>query len=301
RTIAVLLGDNAYRHPPLGRPTARWPDIDRQLEATGAADLVVLVPGNHDWGKDEPNGVEALAREREYVTAAGGPRVRFAPSPGCPGPQRVYEDRFTRIVALDSAWWFRAAGERHRLARERGCPGGADAEVVERLAAELACSGPACPLPVVLAHHPLISGGGHAGYYGWRDLLWCAGLIALPSACLAAAVGRALEAGGQDMSSAAYRHYVEAMAAALPERPVVWASGHDHSLQLLVRDHLVQVVSGALSRTGGAGRTRATRYARSRLGFFVLEFAAGRPPVLEAIVVTGQGQPVREAGMVLRW
>ena len=299
QSVVVFLGDNAYRQPPLSRKLPRWPDLDGQIRASAGADEVFFVPGNHDWGESVDDGVAVLTRERDYVRATGGPHVHFEPTPGCPGPVRIADSAALRMVVVDSTWFLRDTSERGPLARERGCKATTRQEVGAQLRAELACAVRPCPVRVVIAHHPLRSGGGHAGYFAWRDHILCTGLLPMPGVCSLVIALRKMGISSQDMASAGYAEYIEAVETALPDDVVV-VSGHEHALQVIRDGRLLQLVSGAGSRVSSAGRIDGTEYVRAELGFIVGDFTPGGRAVFRVMTVRG-GVAAAQEEFAAKW
>ncbi len=275
RTTVVFLGDNVYPRgvPPAGDPGRA--DAERrlaaQLDASAAAARVVVIPGNHDWARHRPDGWDAVRREEALVVARGGP-FRFAPSGGCPGPE-VIEAGPVRLVVLDTQWWL------HEGPRPEGpsspCRERSETDVTASLGRELAVPGRA----VVVAHHPLLSGGEHGGHYGPRDHLF-------PLTNLASWAWLPLPGVGsiypgfrhrftqQDLASPRNRAMRAALDEALAARPpLLYASGHEHNLQVLRGAACPLLVSGA-GIYGEASRVTAlpgTIFARAAGGFARLD------------------------------
>ena len=93
---------------------------------------------------------------------------------------------------------------------------------------------------VVIAHHPLVSGGPHGGYFGWQDhvfplrnlksWLW----IPLPLIGSAYPIARAEGISSQDIPSRAYTRMRVALDSAFAGAPpLIYAGGHDHTLQVI--------------------------------------------------------------------
>lgn len=276
RTTVVFLGDNVY---PRGVPAPGDPDraaaerrLTAQLDASAAAARVVVVPGNHDWARHRPDGWDAVRREEALVVARGGP-FRFAPSGGCPGPE-VIEAGPVRLVVLDTQWWL------HEGPRPEGpsspCRERSEADVTASLRRELAAPGPAA---IVIAHHPLRSGGEHGGHYGPRDHLFPLTNLA-PWAWLPLPAVGSIYPGfrhrftQQDLASPRNRKMRAALGEALAARPpLLYASGHEHNLQVLRGAACPLLVSGA-GIYGEASRVTAlpeTVFARAAGGFARLD------------------------------
>jgi hypothetical protein len=238
RVTVVFLGDNVY---PAGLRASdhagRAEDVrrlDAQLDAvrhSGARGIVV--PGNHDWADGGSDGWNAVKRETRFVAARG---AVVLPPDGCPGPASMPLGTQLELVFLDTQWWLQS-GARPSDARS-GCAETSEAEVERALAASLQAAGDRHA--IVLAHHPLRSGGPHGGVSGWKEhlfplrelqrSLW----IPLPGIGSIYPILRARGVAAQDIPSAEnarMRASIERGFGATP--PLLFAAGHDHSLQLL--------------------------------------------------------------------
>lgn len=195
-TRVFFLGDNFYPRAEWEDPALRRAILDPQRALGRVPSDVVFLPGNHDW-RVSGSSTPLLDRVRELSRDASPGQWR--PAPGERGPD-VFEELGFRVIALDSDQWIaRREPERLRAAEEA-------------LRAELACAG--CGASIVVAHHPLTSSGPHG-------------------ACASAA--RRLLRFDQDLHSTPYREYVRAIGAILREHPpLLFAAGHDHSLQVAV-------------------------------------------------------------------
>jgi hypothetical protein len=106
---------------------------------------------------------------------------------------------------------------------------------------------------LVAGHHPLASGGEHAGYYGWKDYFFplqnVKSWMWLPLPAIGAAYPAARNSGvsRQDMSNEHYRRMMDSLEASFAAAPpAAYVSGHDHGLQVIERSPApYQIVSGA--------------------------------------------------------
>lgn len=237
---AVFLGDLVYPagvRPPddegHGADTLRLRaqlDVVLGAGARAAGSRATFVPGNHDWGQwPGERGRARLAWTEAKVAAwaAAGLPGRLAPTGGALGP--VIEDVGARhrLLMLDTHAWLQAD----------------PAERAETTAAiDRALTGAGGRTVIVLAHHPLYSGGEHGA-----DPPSGSGLAFLPLLSRAGAVI-------QDASSEPYRLLIASMERLFAEAgpPLVWAAGHDHSLQVLAGTNAGAprwtVVSGSASK-----------------------------------------------------
>jgi len=301
----AFLGDNLY---PTGLPPEDDPQrkelerrIDEQVDAvrdTGAR--VVFVPGNHDWDKGGRDGWEAVKRQEQRVEARGGAAVAFLPDGGCPGPEVVDVSPRLRLVALDTQWWL------HGHARPEhpgsGCAADSEDEVLAAFAAALAGAGERDA--VVLAHHPLASGGPHGGHFTLRQHLFpltdVRGALWLPLP-LIGSLYPALRGSGispQDVASGEYERMRRALVgAAAKHPPLAWAGGHEHVLQVIESREWGRVlVSGAgiFGHESAVGDVPGSLYRSSRAGYMRIDFLADGTRRLAVVEVAKDGSS-REA------
>ena len=263
RSHVVFLGDNIYPAGLEADDRERGEAVLRsQLDATRASKT--FTPGNHDWGFPGPSA-ENLGREERFIDAQPG--ANFLPRGGCPGPavQTLSPPggevpSGLAVVFIDLQWWLLAAENRPDC-------GGMDEERATRALARTlaALEG---QWVIVAAHHPLRTGGPHGGLsYGW------------PAEAVVSLIGWWF-GSLQNTYEPDYAKAIAAIRSALaPTRPLVYAAGHDHSLQLLeggAATHF-EVVSGAgsVKRVSTVTHIPGTLFAHAYPGFVVLDFHAG--------------------------
>ncbi len=256
----LFLGDNVYpegvRDPDsddFAQDTARlsaqaWTVDGPKALAHGTR--AIFLPGNHDWGNlTGPPGEQRLRNEEDVLAswAADGRRVSLRPRAGSPGPVTVQVGPAT-VVLLDTEWWLQADDTT------------AKAAVIDSLEAVLwgARGNPT----VLAAHHPLVSAGPH-GERGWASPQ---GLLSKAGALV------------QDLNSAPYEALRTELARAFreSERPLAYAAGHDHTLQVLHTAGPGQpgwtLVSGAGSKLESVSEIDDLQWAAAEPGFMRLVF-----------------------------
>jgi hypothetical protein len=271
-----------------------------QIAAAAAAGQGFVIPGNHDWGRSEKDGWEAVLREGAFVAERGAPNVRFVPEGGCPGPVVLGVSPTVRLVVFDSHWFL----------HEWDKPQGAASKCAEKSEADVVATfrGALRPVPgvrtVVLSHHPLESGGRSGSHFGWRDhffpmthlrsWLW----LPLPGLGSLSVGGRVLFASPQQMASASYRHMMEALKRALdPAPPFIWAAGHDHNLQVIhgapggPRWILVSGAGGGPEYVNPVQAIPGILFARSAPGYMRIAFDAGGRVRLSVVGTSPPGTP----------
>jgi hypothetical protein len=298
--FVVFLGDNVYpRGIPAPGDEGRG-EAERRLTAQVDAVMAakargIFIPGNHDWRRPGRDGWDGVLRQAELVRERGRGDLGFEPGGGCPGP--VTQDLGTglRLVVLDTEWWLRD-GPKPRDP-DSSCPADSEAEVLAGLEAALAGAGDRAV--VVAAHHPLESGGVHGGHFGWKDHLfplreWKRWLW-LPLPGLGSLYPMVRQGGmiTEDLPSARYTRMRSAFLGVLGRHhPLAWASGHEHSLQVIEGDQVrYLIVSGAgiVGHTRAPGRLASTLFASGEAGFFRLDLEAGGGASLAAVTVGKDG------------
>lgn len=307
-TTIVYLGDNIY---PSGLPAPDERGYDQAADYLQAQIDVIaksgasgfFIPGNHDWDSGKRGGLERVRRQEAFVNQALPGAHAYRPANGCPGPEIVDLEE-TRLIVLDSHWWL------HRHDKPiAACFEGAVSEqaakdsIMQRVAAAVATAGER--QIIVLTHHPLDTHGPHGGFYDWQDHIFPLTNLAswawvpLPVVGSLYPLGRSLFVRyDQDLQGPRNQEFRRRLQAALQEsrRPVIYASGHEHSLQVLQGDGAIGylLVSGAGAEKKGTkvGHGDNTLFAHAHPGFMELEVLADGRIYLRVFEPNAAGQPV---------
>ena len=262
--IVAFLGDNIYEVGARAENEANGlAIIEAQVAALGAFPHVrgVFVPGNHDWSKGgaDEQGRLAVRLQQDWVSRLAADRnVEVLPSDACPGPAALDVGVSLHLLFVDTEW----------LLREPDDDCGTAEEFYDRLRRDLEDN--RGKRVVVMSHHPLASGGAHAGH-----------LAPFQKGPLVYYLVKKSGAGVQDLMSSRYSEMIrrlESAFAASGTRPLLHAAGHDHSLQVIRRAGVgqpgYQLVSGAGSRSTNSRRIDGTRYATNGFGYMRVDFGA---------------------------
>lgn len=297
KTTIVFLGDNIY---PAGLPDGERDEkkykearlkldaqirVLRALEKGGGEVEGIFIPGNHDWAHWGEEGNDAVKRMADYITSNSSSKVY--PKPGCPGPEIKDYDGI-RLIFVDTQWWL------HEYSKEvASCPPFRDDEnalkdaFIEGLKNQIKTAGGR--EVILLAHHPIDTRGTHGGFFDWRDYLFpgtrLKGWLWVPLPLMVPPIRWYVVRNNQDLVGPRYRELVERLKSALSaggdKKPFIYASGHDHSLQVLKGDDAVDfiLVSGAGS-SGKVGESTVTDgentlFAHLHPGFMQLDFMRG--------------------------
>jgi hypothetical protein len=254
--VIVFLGDNIY---PNGMPAVGDPGraeaqrrIDDQMAVarrTGAQ--TIFIPGNHDWDHERVGGWDAIRRQGEYVRTASQGTIAFLPADGCPGPVVVDVGQTVRLVLLDTQWWLQHGP---RPGPGSSCPAPTPEAVIDSLHAALVGAGKRTAM--VLSHHPLESGGAHSGRrfpvgIFQRIIDSDQDLFGVRNKVMRAAIERAFTT----------------------TQPIIYASGHDHALQVIgagVRHYLISG-AGDYEHLDPVHRIDSTYFFRKASGYMRLD------------------------------
>lgn len=300
KTTIVFLGDNLYRK---GMPDNESPGyeqakaaLDSQLHvADGRNAGVYLIPGNHDWDNAGRNGYEAILRAQEYIDSLGNKNVTMIPRDGCGGPVEVKLSSDATMVVMDSQWWIH---EYDKPGIESDCPYKTKAEVLLQLKDILHKNRNRFVL--IAMHHPLRSYGEHGGYYTLKQHIfpftdYSPGLyIPLPVIGSVYPLTRGVFGTSQDLKHPFYQRMIKDIEDVVKGYPnVVFAGGHEHTLQLIKDNGYYYIVSGSGSKSTRVSKSRNTLFASSENGFVALTISKNKN--VSATYYSVEGDSMKEA------
>lgn len=275
-TTTLFLGDNLYPDGFESNMHAYATEVlNNQIRAGGARSI--FIPGNHDWGATG-NGrgdIQRILRQQQFINEHS--TAIFAPADGCPVPVRfnllpatAAEQRALILIVFDSQWLF--------MPEQRPpCAGYGEYEVYRELEQLLALHRE--DIVVVAAHHPLASAASHGGYRRgfWRHLL------------------EPLLARRGSLGTPSFRRFQHNMAAAMGEnKPLIYASGHEHALQVFSGGNYAHylLVSGSGAKTKAVTTLPNSVFAFGGQGFMVLDIYRERGLNLLHIVSADRKEPL---------
>lgn len=215
-----------------------------------------ILAGNHDWAG--LRGWEGVARLRnlDYVLERARTRdsaaVRLVPTAGTGGPFVIDVGDNLRILMIDTAWWLLESSATTKAAVLQGV----DEAIASAGDREI----------VIATHHPFKSGGPHGGNFAFWQTAGARYLLSKSGAIL------------QDVTSVPYRELEYGLRDIFERHgvPLVFAGGHEHSLQVIdgtePTDPTSNLVSGAGSKLSNVGPEPGLRFARSSPGYMRLIF-----------------------------
>jgi hypothetical protein len=295
-SLVIFLGDNIY---PIGLTEESHPNrkeyerrIDEQIDAVINSNAAgFFIPGNHDWNRGKPDGIEYIKRQYEYVTEKAVNKVFFKPKNGCPGPEYFDFGNNLRIIFLDTQWWLQNKASRTFVSDD--CDINSEEEIVKELSKLIEDEN---KFIVITGHHPLLSYGRHGGNYSFVTHLFPLTelnknlYLPLPIIGSMFVFIKNLGVSVQDISNLNYKSMIGRIESVIEKRKgIIYASGHDHTLQALRgnNDNLYLVSGAGIFDLVDdcVGHGEETLYADNIPGFFMLDFLSDGKIKVSAIEV----------------
>lgn len=283
KTTIIFLGDNLYK---VGLPDDLMPTyqiakapLDSQIEiAKGTKAKVIFIPGNHDWNNGSRNGYEAILREQRYIDLLGNENIKFYPEDGCPGPVEVPITPDVTLLIIDSEWWVHIYD---KPGIESDCPYKTKEEVLIQINDILSKNSK--KLVIFAFHHPLRSYGIHGGYFTIKQHIFPLTdafpnmYIPLPVLGSVYPVTRGIFGTSEDLSHPLYREMIQDLENVVKgHQNVIFASGHEHSLQLIKDSGQYYMVSGSGSKSTRVSKGKNTIFRSEKNGFATLEISKAK-------------------------
>ena len=268
----IFLGDNIY---PDGMPPKDSPEreaaeyrLDAQLDAIeNYKGKVVFIPGNHDWYNEKLDGLE---RQKEYLKSKFEDILVWTPEIGC-GLESIEVSKNIQLIVIDSQWYLENWDKNPKI--NDNCE---QIKTREAMFLELESEIKKNQNKTVLlaVHHPVYTNGVHGGQYTIdRHIYPSQKKIPLPVLGSLATLIRTT--GGvsiQDAQNNRYKSLATRLSTiAQGSERVIFASGHEHSLQYIEHDSVKQIVSGSGSKASYATLSNDGLFAYNGQGFAVLD------------------------------
>ena len=306
KTTIVFLGDNLYKNglPDNTLPTyeiAKAP-LDSQIQIAAKTDAkVYFVPGNHDWNNGASNGYEAILRVQSYIDFLSNDNVRMFPRDGCPGPVEAKITDDITLVMMDSQWWLH---ENDKPGIESDCPYKTKAEVLVQLDDILTKN--AQKLVILAFHHTFRSYSPHGGYFTFKQHIFPFTdgnpklYIPLPVLGSIYPLTRAIFGTAQDLKHPLYQAMMAAIEPIVKGHPnVIFAAGHDHSLQIIKDSGYNYIVSGSGSKHTRVSKSKKSLYASTKAGFVTLEVSKNKTVRAKVYVIDKDSVKIEYSDTIL--
>lgn len=259
-STAIFLGDNVY---PNGLPKKNTKDrvyaeniLDNQIKAVSDfRGKTIFIPGNQDWYNE---GVKGLKRQEKYIEKALGKNT-FLPEKGCPIERIKIGDEIVLII-IDSEW-FMTNWDNHPTIND-DCDIKTRNQFFEEIESEIKKA--IGKTTIVAIHHPLFSNGPYGGAYSFKSSL-------KPFPVIGAVKNLIRRTGGASIADIQNKHYNElrkrliTLAQQNPKTIIV--SGHENSLQYILKDNIPQIISGSGSKTSSTKNSLDGIFSYASIGF----------------------------------
>ncbi len=270
----IFLGDNIY---PTGMPeegTDFRPVAENHLDAQIAVarqfnGQVYFIPGNHDYYNENLVNVK---REKDYIEQALQDHSIWQPRVGCPIESKQISDDI-QLIIIDSQWY---------LAQWDNIPTiNDDCDQIKTrdqfyLEIESEFKKNQDKTILVSLHHPIFTNGVHGGQYAAIKHLFPT-QRKIPVPVFSSLINLIRTSGGvsaQDKQNKRYQELADrlttlAITSTAPR--IIFASGHEHTLQYIENSGVRQIVSGSGSKKSYAALSNDGLFSYGGNGFARLD------------------------------
>ncbi len=294
QSAVVFLGDNIY---PAGLPVhpKDEPKTEERLlmEKKLNESLKILknfkgkpffVPGNHDWNDNKKGGLARIKAQAQYIESTLESTKVFYPEDGCSGPKiKVLSDDLA-LLLIDSEWWLYDWSKEPNMNQ--------DCDIKDReaflIAVEDAVRVHRDKHIVVAMHHPLYTQGHHGGYFPAKYYLFPLTdlneklYIPLPGLGFLYPLYRQSGGSNQDLSNPKYQALRKGiLEATASTKGVIFAGGHEHSLQYIPKHEHFFITSGSGCKQSPLRRGKNADFAHEHEGFARIAFYKNQSVWLE--------------------
>ena len=260
----LFLGDNVYEVGiPKKKKKKKYKLAKHRLEvqtdiAKQFPGKAYFIPGNHDWY----SGLNGLKEQQELVEKALG-KNSFLPKNGCP-IERVDINEHISLIIIDTHWYV-TNWDKHPKMNE-DCDIKTRAKFLDEL--ESAIKKSEGKTTLIALHHPMFTNGPHGGYYDFKSHLQPFPILGTAKNILRKTTG----ISNADQQNTKYNELRKRIITIAQENEkVLFVSGHEHSLQYIVRDNIPQIVSGSGSKTSSVKHTNGSIFSYGENGFARLD------------------------------
>ncbi|UII78180.1 metallophosphoesterase [Flagellimonas sp. CMM7] len=272
-STAIFLGDNIYpagfpskKDDPSGHELAKN-HLDAQLSTVKEfKGKTVFIPGNHDWYS---KGLEGLEREEKYIQKALDSKKVFFPDNGCPIEKIEISDNIV-VIAIDTEWYL-TNWDKHPTMND-------DCEIKDRgrffEELEGLIKKNLDKTTIIAMHHPAFTYGSHGGQFSFKEHIYpVGGNVPIP---ILGTIGNLLRktsgASITDVHNKMYNRLKNRLVTlAQYSEKVIFASGHEHTLQYIIEENIPQIVSGSGANKGYTRLLNGSEFSSGQMGYAILK------------------------------
>jgi len=267
KDVLIFLGDNLY---PKGLPDKEDPErtemenkLIPQLQIMKAfPGKAFIIPGNHDWAQGRKDGYERALNMEKFIRQYFEGEEVFLPTGGCPGPVEVpIHDKFT-IMVINTQYFLHPWD---KPGDESECVNKSTIEALQEIT-EVVRRNKGKHL-LIAGHHPMYTYGEHNGNFSFKQQLLPAPILGSLQPLFRKTIGNI-----QDNTHPKYKAIMKQVLSSMNEaKHVIYAAGHEHSLQLIEKEGHHFIVSGSGSKTTHVRDGKGSKFSKSESGFAVLD------------------------------
>ena len=256
----IFLGDNVYEKGiPKKKKKKKYKKAKNKLRAqTRIAEEFkgrsIFIPGNHDWY----SGLNGLKRQEELVENKLG-KKSFLPQNGCP-IEKIDISESIVLILLDTQWYL-TDWDKHPTINDN-CEIKTRTKFLDEF--EGLIKKARGKTTIVALHHPMFTYGPHGGKYSFTSHM-------KPTPILGSLKNLIRKTSGISNADLQNKFYDELkkhiVTIAQENEKTILVSGHEHSLQYIVKDNLPQIVSGSGSKTSETKLTGKAKFTYGAEGF----------------------------------
>ncbi|MDB5020796.1 MAG: hypothetical protein JWQ28_1923 [Pedobacter sp.] len=278
RTTVLFLGDNIYSR---GMALAAGPEQTKDKEILKSQFLpmreqaapVYFLPGNHDWDRSGPEGLQKVKAAWKFISNQSDSGLRMLPPNGCPDPQEIKVSADLTIIVFDSEWWL---FPHEKGNKDAGCTCGTTEDVVKEFGRIF--NNNKGKVILLASHHPFMSYGNHGGHFTLMQHLFpfrgLSKVLYVPVPLLGSlyAIAKTLIPAREDLRHPAYRTMIRKIDSVFAGyKNLIHVAGHEHGLQFIEKGRGYQVVSGSGAKQSNVVQGKYALLADASSGYVIAD------------------------------
>jgi hypothetical protein len=276
-SAVIFLGDNVYPRGLVDESSELYEQSYRRLNIQldtikDSPGRIYFISGNHDWNKGRKGGLQYVLRQEKYIEEYLKRGNIYLPDHGCPGPVEVIINDYLRFIFINTQWWLQK-GERPE-GKHCGCEAASEQDFFHQLGKLLKDHS---RVTVLAGHHPLYSKAIHGGNFNYKQHLFPLRaihkklFIPLPLAGSLYPLYRKIFGAVEDISYPPYKRMKKKLLHQFHhQKDLIYASGHDHNLQYIVKKNVHYLISGSGSASAFVKKGKSSIFSFAEKGFIEL-------------------------------